>query len=115
MTNVTEKSVTNKQIISAYAVLMGFGLVYDQLVDFVEEEMFDDGKTADLVVFGTLITLIPLLPLANYFGGVWQLWPTHVGGLPLALPAAAAKRNGRAGARCLSETSRDRSVTRWPS
>ena len=83
MTNVTEKSVTNKQIISVYAVLLGFGLVYDQLVDFVEEEMLDDGKTADLVVFGTLITLIPLLPL---FG--WRRWLIILGafgssGLPM--------------------------------
>lgn len=83
MTNDPEKSAENKQIISAYAALFAFGLVYDQLVDFVEEEMLDDGKTADLVVFGTFVTLLPLISL---FG--WRRWLIILGafaasGLPM--------------------------------
>ena len=55
-----DKSAENQQIFSTFAGLWLFGLIYNGVVDWLEEEMLDDDSTADLVVVGTVVTLLPL-------------------------------------------------------
>jgi hypothetical protein len=50
------------------AILIGlaaFGIGYDQFVGWMETKGYDRGYTALLVVVGTLVTLLPLIPLSG--------------------------------------------------
>lgn len=47
----------SRMIWTVYGALFLFGFFYDQLVAWMERNGYDEGYTASLVVFGSLITL----------------------------------------------------------
>jgi len=82
--------MTNAQVtilIGIMVGLVGFGILYDRLVNKLEKSGRDRGLTAFLVVGGTVITLAATIPLIGLMAALLVLACFAASGLPMVLGA----------------------------
>lgn len=95
------ESGTNKQQISKAritAVMTGlgfFGVAYNWLVSRIEAKGYDEGYTSDLVVLGTLVTVVAVAPLLGLRRTVIVLTAFVASGGPMSVGSKMRYRRMR--------------------
>lgn len=95
----TEISTKNKQIIgkaaAVYGTLAAFGVGYNALTSWLEEQGYDEGYTSDLVIGGVLVTVLGTAPLVGGKRAALVLGGFVASGLPMVIGARLRYRKWR--------------------
>jgi len=88
---------TSGRFWGAIGVMLGFGIVYNQLIAFLQRQGYSQGYTAVLVVAGTAITLVAAVPVIGIRAALYVAGLFAASGLPMTLGSmqryAAARRD----------------------
>lgn len=95
ISSFNRQKIAKQKIATTYAALFVFGVAYDQIVTYLEENALDDGYTSDLVVIGTAVTLLGALPLIGLRKTALALGAFIASGIPTAVGSKIRYRRRR--------------------
>lgn len=98
MSNTTENQheISKTRVTAVLGGLSIFGLAYNWMVSRIEDKGYDEGYTSDLVVAGTLITVLATWPILGLRGVAVVLAAFVASGGPMSIGSKARYRARRA-------------------